>query len=309
MASHHVEWQQEFPRECRGGSAAIGKFDGVHLGHAALVEQAVVQARQVGGPAVVVTFDPHPLTLLRPEQSVSLLTTPTDRTGLLHHLGADHVLTLRTTHDLLQLPATDFFKQVLCRRLGVRGLVEGPNFRFGRGREGDIALLRRLCVEVDVELSVVAPVMRDGVEVSSGRIRAALGQGNVSEANRLLGRPYLLRGVVGTGQRRGRTIGFPTANLEQVTTVIPADGVYAARVQSLDGNDYSAAVNVGGNPTFAEQARKIEAHLIDYSGDLYGRSLAVEFVERLRDIHPFGSVQELIDQLGQDVARTREIVG
>src|SRR5262249_3176995 len=177
--------------------------------------------------AVVVTFDPHPLRLLRPEQPLMLLTTPPDRDDLLHRLGADHVLILNTTHELLGLSAADFFERVLRRSLGARAVVEGPACRSGRGREGDVPLLRRLCAAAGVELAIVPPVMIGGAEVSSGRVRAALSGGDVRAAAALLGRPYLLRGVVGTGRRVGRTIGFPTANLEGTTTLIPGDGVYA----------------------------------------------------------------------------------
>jgi riboflavin kinase / FMN adenylyltransferase len=308
MASHVVTWNEAFPRSCHGGAVAVGKFDGVHLGHGALVGEAAALARRLGGPAVIVTFDPHPLALLRPEQPLSLLTTPQDRADLLHRLGADHVLTLRTTHELLNLPATAFFEQVLRGRLGARGLVEGPNFRFGRGREGDVELLRRLCAESGATLAIVPPVVIGGAETSSGRVRAALLSGDVRAAARLLGRPYLLRGVVGTGRRVGGTIGFPTANLERVSTVIPADGVYAAFVRLPDGAVWPAAVNVGGNPTFGEHARKIEAHLLDFSGDLYGQDLAIEFIERLRETRPFNGVEELTEQLHRDVGRARAVL-
>src|SRR5262249_11477917 len=160
--------------------------------------------------------------------------------------------------------AADFFEGVIRRGLAARAMIEGPDFAFGRGREGDLELLRRLCTEAGVCLSVVPPVEVDGVEVSSSRVRAALLRGDVRAAAAQLGRAYLLRGVVGTGQRRGRTIGFPTANLTGVTTVVPADGVYAAFARPADGLARYAAVNVGGNPTFAEHGRKIEAHLLDF---------------------------------------------
>jgi riboflavin kinase/FMN adenylyltransferase len=308
MASHVVSWDEAAPRPCHGGAVAVGKFDGVHLGHAALVRQAVALARRLGGPAVVVTFDPHPLTLLRPDQATLLLTTPQDRADLLHRAGADHVVTLRTTHELLGLSAADFYEQVLRRRLGARALVEGPNFRFGRGREGDVELLRRLCAQSGVELSIVKPVTVDGTEASSGLVRAALLRGDVKAAGELLGRPYRIRGMVGTGQKRGRTIGFPTANLEQVTTVIPADGVYAAYAFHEADDAWPATVNVGGNPTFGEHARKIEAYLLEFTGDLYGKSLRLDFVERLRETKTFAGKHELTEQLRRDAERAREIL-
>jgi riboflavin kinase/FMN adenylyltransferase len=308
MANHVVNWDEAFPRACQGGAVCVGKFDGVHLGHAALVAECVARARALHAPAVVVTFDPHPLRVLRPEQPLTLLTTTQDRAELLHRLGADHVLALRTTAELLDLRAADFFERVLLRSLGARAVVEGPDFRFGRGREGDVPLLRRLCGEADVELAVVPKIVIGGAEVSSGRVRSALLRGDAAAAAQLLGRPYLIRGTVGTGRRVGRTIGFPTANLEGVTTLVPADGVYAAFARPADGGRRPAAVNVGGQPTFGEQPRRIEAHLLDFDGDLYGQGLALEFVERLRETRPFGGVGELTEQLRRDVERARQVL-
>ncbi len=309
MASHTIDWQQELPRSCRGGAVAVGNFDGAHRGHAALLAVLVRRARELSGPAVALTFDPHPLAVLHPEQPVPLLTTPADRAALLQELGADEALTVRTTPGLLGLRAGEFFEQVVRRRLDARALVEGPNFAFGRNREGDLVLLRQLCDEAGLTLDVVPPVVVDGAEVSSSRIRAELTAGDVRRAALLLGRPYRLCGVVGGGQRRGRTIGFPTANLEQIATVVPCDGVYAARAHVPEGGTWPAAVNVGPNPTFAEQQRKVEVHLVGFSGELYGRPVSVEFLERLRDTRPFAGAAELVEQLQRDVARTRQIAG
>ena len=309
MASHAVEWHEECPRSCRGGALTIGNFDGVHRGHAALLAELLRQAKACAGPAVVLTFDPHPLALLRPDQSVPLLTTPTERADLLQRLGADEVLTLLTTPDLLHLRAAEFFEQVIRHRLDARALVEGPNFAFGRNREGDLALLRQLCGEARLSLAVVPPVVVEGVEVSSSRIRNELAGGAVRQAALLLDRPYRIAGVVVTGERRGATIGFPTANLEGVATVIPADGVYAVRAIDQAGQVWSAAANIGVNPTFGESERKIEVHLIGFEGNLYGQRLAVDFLDRLRNTRRFAGKQELIEQLRQDVARATQIAG
>jgi riboflavin kinase/FMN adenylyltransferase len=307
MASYTVDPCQELPPPSRGGALSVGNFDGVHRGHVALLAGLVRQARAVSGPAVVLTFDPHPLALLRPDLNVPLLTTPAQRVGLLEALGADVVLTVRTTPDLLALGPAEFFERVVRRGLDARAVIEGPNFRFGHDRAGDLDLLRRLCDEAGLALDVVPPVLVDDGEVSSTRIRAELGAGAVRTAAGLLGRPYRISGVVGTGQRRGGTIGFPTANLEQVSTVIPADGVYAVRAHDPHGRAWPAAANVGPNPTFAEQERKVEVHLIGFSGDLYGAPLAVDFLDRLRDTRPFSGVAELVAQLHQDVGRAAHI--
>jgi riboflavin kinase/FMN adenylyltransferase len=308
MALATLGWQETPPGAFRGGAVAVGNFDGVHRGHAALLAELRDRARAAGGPAVAVTFDPHPLQLLRPEHFLPVLTTTPDRVALLQASGADRVLVLRTTPDLLQLTAADFFREVIRQRLGARAQVEGANFAFGRGREGNIDTLARLCREADVALTVVPPFVLDGVPVSSSRVRSALVRGAVEAAATLLGRPYRVRGTVGTGQRRGQTLGFPTANLERIETVLPGDGVYAVRVRH-EGRTWPGAANMGPNPTFGEQARKVEVHLIGFQGDLYGQALAVDFVARLRDTRPFRGADDLVAQLRHDVEEARRRSG
>jgi riboflavin kinase/FMN adenylyltransferase len=293
------------PTACRGGAVTVGNFDGVHRGHAALIGELRARADTVGGPAVVVTFDPHPIALLAPARLQPLLTTPPDRADLLHEAGADHVLILRTTPDLLHLDARAFLDGVLGEALGAKAVVEGFNFRFGRGRAGSVELLAEWCRERGLPLAVVPPFRLDGEVVSSSRVRAALEAGDVAAA--LLGRPYRLRGVVSAGARRGRALGFPTANLTHPATVVPGDGVYAVRVLLEEGGVWPGAANVGPNPTFGERARKLEAHLIGFEGDLYARPLAVDFIARLRDTRPFAGPAELMAQLQADVAAARRI--
>jgi riboflavin kinase/FMN adenylyltransferase len=286
----------------------VGNFDGVHRGHQELIAHARRQAGVVGGPAVVLTFDPHPLQLLRPALFQPTLTTTADRAELLRGYGADCVLVLRTTPELLGLGARGFFDQVIRGQVGARAVVEGFNFAFGHNREGTVETLAALCREAGMSFDLVPPLELDGRPVSSSRVRDALVRGDASEAVRLLGRPYRLRGTVGTGQRRGQTLGFPTANLERVETLVPGAGVYAVRVLSASGI-WPGAANVGPNPTFGEQARKIEAHLIGFQGDLYGQALAVDFLDRLRDTRPFGSAADLVEQLRRDVEQARRIAG
>ena len=309
MASYTVDWREAPPAECRGGAVAIGNFDGVHRGHAALLAALRAQARAHAGPAVALTFAPHPRELLRPGRPVPQLTTPADRARLLHELGTDHVLVLRATPELLALPAEDFFARVVREGLAARALVEGPNFGFGRDRGGTVETLDRLCRAAGIALTVVPPVPADGGgAVSSSRVRAALLAGDVSSAAALLGRPYRLHGTVGTGRRRGHTLGFPTANLDALETLAPGDGVYAARAV-VAGTAWPAAVNVGPNPTFGEDARKVEAHLIGFGGDLYGRPLAIDFLGRLRDTRPFADALELAAQLRDDVDAAQRLAG
>ncbi len=308
MATVTLDWQQLPPEDARHGALSIGNFDGVHRGHAALVAELRRMAAHVRGPAVVLTFDPHPLQLLRPDGFQPVLTTLADRARLLQGCGADHVIILRTTPELLQLNAEDFFNRVIRTSLDARAVVEGPNFGFGHNREGTVETLAQLCHRAGIGFSVV-PVLEDaGQIVSSSRVRAALLAGDVRRAARKLGRFYQLHGTVGAGQRRGRTIGFPTANIEQPATLVPADGVYAVRVHLASGEVYPGAANVGPNPTFGENARKVEVHLIGFDGDLYNQPLTVEFMDRLRDTRPFAGVTELVDQLRRDVEQALEIL-
>jgi riboflavin kinase / FMN adenylyltransferase len=308
MAAHTLAWDATPPDECRRGGVSIGNFDGVHHGHAALLTQLRRQADELHAPAIALTFDPAPSELLRPGQAPPRLTTPEERSRLLHKLGADHVLVLRATPEMLAVDAAQFFAEVIQARLQARALVEGPNFGFGRGRAGDVKALAEMCQSAGIRLIVVPPVIVEGSEVSSSRIREALARGDVGEAANLLGRLYRLQGRVGTGQRRGQQLGFPTANLEQIRTLVPGEGVYAVRALHQE-RIWPGAANVGPNPTFGEMARKVEVHLIGFQGDLYGQPLAVEFVERLRDTRPFGSVAELIEQLHKDVEHSRRLAG
>lgn len=295
-------WNDPPPDDCRGGAVAVGNFDGAHLGHARLIRHL----REQGRPAVVLSFDPHPLQLLAPDRFQPLLTSPEDRAADLRVCGADRVLFLRTTPELLRLTPHEFFAQVLRDGLRPKALVEGFNFRFGHDRAGDNELLGELCRESGIAMALVPPFQLDAVPVSSSRVRKALLDGDVGEAMRLMGRHYRLHGIVGEGARRGRTLGFPTANLTDVQTLVPGDGVYAVRAR-FDGETWAGAANVGGNPTFGEQSRKIEIHLIDFVGDIYGRSMTVTFLHRLRETRPFSGADDLVTQLQRDVEQARHI--
>jgi riboflavin kinase/FMN adenylyltransferase len=307
MSTFHVSLGGPVADACRGGAVTIGNFDGVHRGHQALVAEAARQARQVAGPALAVTFDPHPLQLLRPQEFQPLLTTADYRAELLHGCGADHTVILSATRELLQLSAKEFFERVIRDHLQARAVVEGYNFGFGRNREGNADTLRDLCRQAGLELVLVPPVELEGRPISSSRVRDELIRGAVRAAETLLGRPYRICGRVGRGQHRGQTLGFPTANLENVSTLLPANGVYAVRVHH-ENKVWAGAANIGPNPTFGEHAHKIEVHLIDFRGELYAQVLAVDFIERLRDTRPFATVQELVEQLRKDVEQARRLL-
>jgi riboflavin kinase/FMN adenylyltransferase len=307
MPLHHLSWNEAPPAACRGGTLAIGNFDGVHRGHQALLAELCRQARAVRGPAIAMTFDPPPLLILRPEAYQPPLTSLVERADFIQASGADWVLALKTTPELLELSARDFFQAVVCSHLQTRAMVEGFNFAFGHNREGTIETLDSLCWQAGMSLTVVPPLLFDGTPVSSSRVRRAILQGDVGAATSFLGRPYRLRGTVGAGQRRGQTIGFPTANLIDLANLVPGDGVYAARARAA-GKDWPAAVNIGPNPTFGEHARKVEVHLIGYEGDLYGQPLTVDFIARLRDTRRFQGAAQLIEQLRRDIEQAKQAV-
>jgi riboflavin kinase/FMN adenylyltransferase len=286
-----------------GGAVSIGNFDGVHLGHAHLVEQVIRCARQLQRPSVILTFDPHPMCLLRPEAAPTPLTTTERKAELLAALGVDVVVAYPTDRELLDLEPETFFHRIVCSKLQARALVEGANFRFGRNRRGDVHLLAELCRARGIALHVVQPVEAGGEWVSSSRIRQLIAQGDVATANRLLTRPYRVRGLVVSGSGRGCSLGFPTANLSSIPTLLPAAGVYAGAGYTEQGS-FAAAIHIGPSPTFDERVLKVEVHLVGFHGQLNGQWLEVEFFSRLRDIRRFGSATELQAQLAHDVAAT-----
>lgn len=276
------------------------------MGHAAIVAALRATAGRLDVPAVALTFDPHPASVLRPEAAPVPLTTPARRAELLAGLGVDAVLVQPADARLMSLPAESFYTIVLRDRLRAAGLVEGADFRFGAGRRGDVTLLREWCAADGLAFDVVSPVLAGGEPVSSSRIRSLIAAGDVEAANRLLTAPLRLRGTVVRGKQRGAGLGFPTANLGSIATLSPAQGVYAARAAVADaegsGTLYVAAVHIGPNVSFGEATVSVEVHLVGFNGDLYGRSLDVDFLSRLRDTRRFDSIDELKAQLAADVA-------
>ncbi|MDP6557910.1 MAG: bifunctional riboflavin kinase/FAD synthetase [Pirellulaceae bacterium] len=290
----------------RHGAITIGNFDGVHRGHVRIIEQLIALAREVGGPAVVFTFDPHPVRLLRPDTVPPPLTWTDRKAKLLADLGVDTIVVYPTDEALLALKPGEFFDQIVIERLQARAMTEGPNFFFGQKRAGNIAMLSELCRASKIRLKIVTPLKVDGQYVSSSRVRKLVSVGNVASANTLLTSPYRIRGMVTHGAARGAKIGFPTANVDAIDTLLPAKGVYACRAICEEGQ-WPAAVNIGPNPTFGDNALKVEVHLIGYSGSLYGNALEVDFLQRLRDIRSFDSIEQLKSQLARDVEAARAV--
>jgi len=297
-----------------GCAVTVGNFDGVHVGHAAIVSRLLDAGRRLHLPTLAITFDPHPARLLRPESAPPLLTTPERRAELLLSLGIDAVMVQPVDAALLSLSAEAFYARVLRGAVRAAAIVEGPDFRFGVGRTGDMALLGALGAADGVEVAAVAPVMRGDAAVSSSRIRELIAAGDVAAATALLTAPYRLEGLVVHGQARGRTLGFPTANLEGIPTILPAAGVYAgvalpaATGPAVAARGFPAAIHVGPNVTFGATGVTVEVHLIGFAGDLYGQRLEVDFLARLRDTRRFDSLDDLKAQLATDVARADTIV-
>lgn len=293
---------EDFPADLRGGAVAIGNFDGVHRGHARLISRLIGRASEAAGPAIVFTFDPHPVRLLRPEQCPPPLTWTERKAELLARLGVDCVVAYPTDKALLELTAREFYDRIVIDRLGSRAMVEGPNFYFGKSREGNVERLAEYTQATGVRLDIVEPAVEAGQMISSSRIRELIGaSGDVAAASAMLTAPYRLRGIVTHGAGRGAGIGFPTANLEGVDTLMPAHGVYAGVAWAAD-RSWPAAINIGPNPTFGDHQDKLEAHLIDCDQTLYGQPLELDFLDRLRDVRTFASAEDLKRQVARDAA-------
>ena len=299
-----------------GTVATVGTFDGIHRGHRAVLSEVVRRGRAAGRASVLVTFDPHPLEVVNPTAAPRLLTLPDEKRALVAALGIERVEVIAFTTELARLGPEDFVRDVLRARFGMEELVLGYDHGFGRGRSGDVELVRRLGREDGFAVEVVAAVTDSGQPISSSLIRTAVAHGDLASAARGLGRPYSLRGTVERGAGRGRTIGVPTINLTSPDPrkLLPPDGVYAVRVRlpgKGEGEKEQACggmMNQGARPTFGIHARGLEIHLFDYDGDLYGATVTVEWVDRLRDTQTFPSRQALVDQIERDAVAARSIL-
>ena len=289
-----------------GSAVAIGNFDGVHLGHREVLARLGAHAARLGAPSVVYTFDPAPTAVVAPSRHQPRILTLPDRIRYLGAAGVDVVVVEPFTRAYAGHPARWFAEEVLGRRLGARVVVVGYDFRFGMDRRGDAQFLRATVPAMEVD--EVGAVALGGEAASSSRIRKLVAAGDVVGAATLLGRPHRLRGTVVEGDQRGRTIGFPTANLDNEVELLPGDGVYAV-LASVDGGPPAPGVmNIGMRPTFAGAVRRIEVHLLDGAGDLYGHELAVDLVARLRGEVRFDGVEALVDQIRRDITAARAVL-
>ena len=290
----------------RGGVLTIGNFDGVHLGHQAVLRSLAQTGRQLGAPSVLMTFEPQPQEFFAPETAPPRLTRLREKLVVLESCGIDAVLCLRFNDALAKLEAEDFITQLLVERFAARHVLVGDDFRFGRQRRGDVKLLTEMGAANGFRVGDMPTFELNGERVSSTRVRRALSDGRLDDAAELLGRPYRLYGRVVHGDGRGRTIGFPTANIELRRRTLPLLGVYAVRVNGLGERTYNGAANFGVRPTFGGRRAVLEVHLLDFAGDAYGKNVSVEIVDKLRDEQRFDSVDALTRQITDDVGRARD---
>ena len=300
-----------FPDDARPGwiarpVIALGNFDGLHRGHLKIVERVKRGAAEHGGTPMAMTFDPHPPRIVRPDKAPPLLMTKAQRLEALHRAGVACVAVVRFTRELSQWEPETFVERVLVDWLRVSEVWVGANFLFGHDRAGTFTVLRTLGARYGFRADKIDPVRYKDFVVSSTRVRRLVGEGRVDEAGALLGRHYQVDGVVVEGHRRGRELGFPTANVATENELLPPHGVYATTV-TVDGVTHPAVTNVGVRPTFGEETVTVEAHLLGYSGNLYGRAVRVAFVQRLRDERRFEGIDALREQIGLDRQRAERL--
>ncbi|WNO54241.1 bifunctional riboflavin kinase/FAD synthetase [Stakelama saccharophila] len=296
------------PPELRGGIVALGNFDGFHLGHQAVAGRAISWAKTQGRPAIVATFDPHPVRYFRPDAPPFRLTTLDQRQRLFAEAGADAMLVFHFDADLAGLPARAFARTRLVDRIGVGGVVTGDDFTFGKGRDGDVSVLHALGEELGFGVATVSPVADDGDIVSSSRIRELLKQGRPRDAAALLTRPFAIEGVVEPGAKLGRELGFPTANIRLVNYLRPRFGIYAVRGRLPDGRIVDGAANLGIRPSFDPPVELLEPYFFDFSGDLYGQTIEVELIEYLREEEKFDDLEALKARMADDCERAQKVL-
>ncbi|MDR0787971.1 MAG: bifunctional riboflavin kinase/FAD synthetase [Gemmatimonadota bacterium] len=297
------------PLDERGAVVTVGTFDGIHLGHQQVLDEIARRGLRSGRRSVLVTFHPHPLRIVRPDSAPLLLSVPSEKKEVLALSGVEYAVFVEFTPVLRDYSARRFVKEILLDRIGMRELVIGYDHGFGRGREGTVDTMRELGAEFGFAVDVVEAVSVDGGAISSSRIRDLLAAGDVAGAARALGRNYSLQGLVVEGMQRGRTLGFPTANINigDPEKLLPLEGIYAV-YGWVDGERIPGLLHLGPRPTFSGFPPSIELHLLDWSGDLYGKMVRVEFQERLRAVEPFASVKELVAQMHRDAEQGRAIL-
>jgi riboflavin kinase/FMN adenylyltransferase len=285
----------------------IGNFDGVHKGHLTLFDKVKERAKAIGGQSVVMTFEPHPLKIMRPANGPHLITHTGQKLELIEKAGIDIIVCVSFDREFAAVSARDFVSKILVQKIGIKEIVVGYDYTFGHNREGDMNLLREMGNELGFVVHLVGPVQIHDTLVSSTSIRRLVQEGRVGEAKVLLGRDFEVQGTVVKGQNRGgRLLGFPTANLKPHGELLPKKGVYAVKLV-IDDAVYNGVTNVGYNPTFGDTDLTVETHVLEFTGDLLGKTIKVLFIKRLRDEKTFKSLEELSDQIAQDITKAKEV--
>ena len=308
LAMERLTHDQPVPGHLKGAVLALGNFDGFHLGHQAVVNRAIARGFHERRPVIVATFDPHPVRFFKPDIPPFRLTSLEQRERLFAHAGADAMLVFRFGSELASTSAEDFVAEILGKRLGIEGVVTGDDFSFGRGRAGNVELLREFGKANGIVAEAVAPVLVDGNRVSSGRIREALAAGDPGTATHLLTRPFAVEAAVERGDGRGHALGYPTANVSLGRYQRPAHGIYAVRVRLDDASEHFGVASFGVRPTFEGRDEVLETYIFDWSGDLYGRMIEIGLVEYIRPEAKFDSVDALVSQMREDEAEARRLM-
>jgi len=283
----------------------IGNYDGVHVGHRMIIDRVKQEAQALGGTSMLMTFNPHPLAVVRPEELTGLISPIGLKKRLIEEAGIDVLIIAPFTEEFRRIEPEDYVKDLLVGQLGIRGLIVGYDFRFGRQGKGDVELLKELSARYGFFFTVIDAITQDGEKIGSNRIRKMIRAGEMGKAMNSLGRPYLMEGRVVKGFGRGREIGFPTINIETAFELIPRNGVYSTEIETRDGRFHSVT-NIGFNPTFDGKELSIETYILDFSGDLYGQEVTLRFHRRIRDEMKFSSVDELKARIAKDVELTSD---
>lgn len=300
--------KERMPDALRGAVVALGNFDGFHLGHQAVAGEAIAQAKAAGKPAIIATFDPHPVRFFAPDSQWFRLTTLDQRQRLFAEAGADGMLVFDFDAELAATTAEDFIVELLIKRLGISAVITGEDFTFGKGRGGNIDVLRTLGGAHGLGSTAMGPVVDNGGVISSSRIRSALKEGDCATATALLTRPFTVEGIVQHGDKNGRLLGFPTANIDMAHYLRPRYGIYAVKGRLPDGRVLNGAANLGIRPTFDPPKELLEPHFFDFAEDLYGQNIAIEFHAFIRGEAKFDSMDELMAQMAKDCDEARRIL-
>lgn len=295
-----IQGIENLKSQLRNPVVTLGNFDGIHIGHQRIFQKVIDNAKRMSGESVVITFDPHPLKILSPEQCPPLLTPFRKKMMFMEKTGVEKVLCIQFTKAFSQIAPHDFVKQILMEKIHAKKIIIGYNYRFGKGKSGTADSLKEICSSLGIEVEVVEALVVDDIPVSSSKIRELIRDGEVEKATKLLGREYLVMGRVIPGTQRGHSLGFPTANIDMIEELYPKPGVYAVRAE-WHHQLFNGLANLGFNPTFDAKRLSLEVHLLNFNHEIYGDELQVSFIRRIRDEIRFSSLKELIGQIQRDI--------